>query len=46
MCAWLTNFHPALIPPPLTSPENAEVEEYFNALESDSNPESMDSDEC
>ena len=46
VCAWLTNFHPALIPPPLTSEgvEDAEVEEYFNALESESDIESIDSD--
>ena len=36
VCAWLTNFQPALIPPPLTSSENAEVEEYFNTLEPES----------
>lgn len=44
VCAWLTNFHPALIPPPLTSSENAEVEEYFNTLESESDFVSTDSD--
>lgn len=44
VCAWLTNFHPALIPPPLTSSENAEVEDYFKTLESESDFESMDSD--
>ena len=44
VCAWLTNFQPALIPPPLTSSENAEVEEYFNTLESESDFVSTDSD--
>ena len=28
----LANFHPALIPPPLTSLENAKVEEYLKLL--------------
>ena len=36
VCAWLTNFHPALIPPPLSSSENKEVDEYFETLESES----------
>ena len=46
VCAWLTNFHPALIPPPLTTSENSDVEEYFNNLESETDIESMDSDQC
>ena len=45
VCAWLTNFHPALIPPPLTSSENAEVEKYFNTVESESDFVSTDSDQ-
>jgi len=44
VCAWLTNFQPALIPPPHTSSENAEVKEYFNTLESESDFVSADSD--
>ena len=44
VCAWLTNFHPALIPPPLSSSEIADVEKYFETLESESCIESVDSD--
>ena len=45
VCAWLTNFHLALIPPPLTSSENSEVEEYFQTLKSESDfDQSTDSD--
>ena len=46
VCAWLTNFHPALILPSLdlSSSENAEIEEYFNTLESDSDFVTTDSD--
>ena len=33
ICAWLTNFHPALVPPPLST--NEDVEEYFNNLSDD-----------
>ena len=42
--AWLTNFHSALIPPPLSSAEKAEVEEYSNTLDSESDFVSTDSD--
>ena len=44
VCTWLTNFHPALIPPPLSSSENAEVKEYFNILQSESDFVSTESD--
>ena len=33
ICAWLTNFHPALVPPPLSTDED--VEEYFINLSDD-----------
>ena len=42
VCVWLTNFHPALIPPSLTSSEDTEVEEFFKSLECESDFESTD----
>ena len=36
VCAWLTNFQPALIPPPSDSSVEEEVEEYFQTLDSES----------
>lgn len=42
VCAWLTNFHPALIPPPVANCETG-VEDYFHSLVSESG---TDSDVC
>ena len=42
VCAWLTNFHPALLPPPVAHSET-DVENYFQSLPSDSG---TDSDIC
>ena len=44
VCAWLTNFHPALVPPPRSSSDTSEVYKYFEMVASDSNCESSDSD--
>ena len=38
VCAWLTNFHPALLPPPISASET-EVEDYFQSLTSESESE-------
>lgn len=41
VCAWLTNFHPVLLPPPLTSAEDDDsVIDYFHSLDSDSDSDS------
>lgn len=42
VCAWLTNFNPALLPPPLPNSET-DVEDYFQLLASDSG---TDTDIC
>ena len=42
ICAWLTNFHPALVPPPLSTDED--VEEYFNNLSDDESVYNGDDD--
>ena len=44
VCAWLTNFHPALISPPV-EPSDSDIEEYLRLLgDSDSDCSSCDSD--
>ena len=45
VCAWLTNFHPALLPPPIANSET-DVEDYFQSLPSDSEMSKTDSDIC
>lgn len=40
VCAWLTNFHPVLLPPPLLTSEVEEVESYFQNLDLDSESDS------
>ena len=40
VCAWLTNFHPVLLPPPLSSSETEEVESYFRGLDLESGTDS------
>ena len=40
VCAWLTNFHPILVPPPLSNSEAEEVETYFQSLDLDSDSDS------
>ena len=47
VCAWLTSFQPALVPPPSTDSETeSEVEDYFDSVyESDYDADS-ESDEC
>ena len=42
VCAWLTNFHPALLPPPMANSET-DIQDYFQSLSSDSG---TDSDIC
>lgn len=32
VCAWLTNFHPPLVPPPQFAAE-ADVDKYFSSLD-------------
>ena len=56
VCAWLTNFEPGLVPPPVNDYEEEQVDQYFKALlesESDieydadtelTNEEALDSD--
>ena len=39
VCAWLTNFHPALLPPPVANSET-DVEDYFQSLASASGTDS------
>ena len=44
VCAWLTNFHPVLISPPV-EPSDSDVEEYLHSLEdSDSDYSGFDSE--
>ena len=35
VCAWLTNFQPVLVPPPVEASDE-EISEYFQKLEEDS----------
>lgn len=35
VCVWLTNFHPALLPPPVPNPDT-DVEDYFQSLANNS----------
>lgn len=44
VCAWLTNFHPALLPPPTTDSSEIDVDEYFQSLASDATDDISDSD--
>ena len=43
VCGFLTNFHPALVPPPETISES-DVEDYFQDMPNDTSDE-IDSDE-
>ena len=44
VCAWLTNFHPALLPPPV-EPSESDIEHYLHSLDdSDHSNDSCDSD--
>jgi hypothetical protein len=44
VCAWLTNFHPALLPPPVESSQS-DIEHYLHSLDdSDLSNDSCDSD--
>jgi hypothetical protein len=36
VCAWLTNFQPALVPPPTSSSVEDDVDSYFKQLSTDS----------
>lgn len=42
-CMWISNFHPALVPPPETISES-DVEDYFQDMPNDTSDE-IDSDE-
>ena len=45
VCGWLTNFYPALVPAPDESAlEETEVDDYFNAFDSESESSSDDED--
>ena len=46
VCAWLTNFHPVLLPPPLSSSETEEVESYFRGLDLESGTDSDADHDC
>ena len=41
VCAWLTNFHTVLLPPPLSSSETEEEESYFRGLDLESGTDSV-----
>ena len=41
VCAWLTNFHPALLPPPLHANSETDVDDYFRTLDSDSDSDCL-----
>ena len=43
VCGWLTNFHPALVPT-VDHLEEDEADDYFNALDSDSDSDRFKSD--
>ena len=43
VCAWLTNFQPVLIPPPMEASDK-EISEYFQNLEEDSGITDHESD--
>ena len=43
VCMWISNFHPALVPPPETISES-DVEDYFQDMPNDTSDE-IDSDE-
>lgn len=32
VCAWLTNFEPVLVPPPVSDYNEGEVDQYFRAV--------------
>ena len=44
VCAWLTNFQPALIPVPCDSSTEGDVEEYFHSIDTDYDADSESSD--
>ena len=45
ICAWLTNFYPAVVPiPDANILEESEVDDYFNAFDSESENSTDDED--
>ena len=45
ICAWLTNFQPVLVPPPMEASDE-EISEYFQKLEDSDITDQESDDEC